>query len=68
MIEVPKMPSLADAIGDEVPDLGPNPHWENNEELKKLNATMGKVLEQLTLMHGRLASIETNTRKSGFNP
>lgn len=69
MIDVPKMPSVADMVGDmEVPDLGPNPSWENNAELKKLNETTGKMLEQLTLIQGWLVKIEGNTRKSGFTP
>ena len=67
VIDIPKMPSVADMVGDmEVPDLGPHPALETNEQLKKLNETSKKMLEQLTRIQSWLVKIEGNTRKSSF--
>jgi hypothetical protein len=63
VIEIPKAPTLPDL---EVPDIGPHPGLETNEELKKLNHTMEQVLGQLTRIKGWLVKIESNTKGSGF--
>jgi hypothetical protein len=63
LIEIPKGPDLSARV--DVAELGPPPALE---EMQKLNATMGKVLEQLTRIQSWLVKIETNTRRSGFTP
>ena len=63
MIDIPKMPPIPEI---DVGEIGPHPAVETNEELKKLNQTMERVLEQLVRIQGRLVTIAENTRPSGF--
>ena len=64
MIEVPKMPPLEDRTGGV--ELGPNPAWENNVELKALNEKMDKLIEAVNRLQTWLVKIEANTKPSGF--
>ena len=40
-----------------------NPMAQTNDQLKQLNETMGKMLEQLTRIQSWLVKIEANTKR-----